>query len=110
MNSKDELTEALISRLGKKEMREGKSSNVFSAYVGTCPLNYELLAVGRTEQECMDNLIAEFETWATDGVEEWVTNVANENFEDYDNDTWTFLHDYYGAYVQLVKGHSYIGA
>lgn len=97
------LTEATEKALNK-------GSN-FSAWIGYIELDYDLISVGRTEEEARQNLIAEFEKTAkahpfAGSVKKWVANVAEEDFKDYRNDTWRFLEEYYGAFVKLVDGHA----
>jgi hypothetical protein len=39
-------------------------------------------------------------------VEEWVEG-CRENLSDYNNDVWTFLHEYYGVHLyDITKGYA----
>lgn len=35
----------------------------------------------------------------------YISDIAEEDFNNYNNDIWKFLNEYYGAFVKLVDGH-----
>lgn len=108
MNSKDKLTEATMNSL-KAPITEGARSNGPSVYIAILELNYDLIAVGNSKDECKDNLVKAFTKWAEEhpdagSVEAWVNNIAGEDFSDYDFDTFRFLSEYYGFSMGRVDG------
>ena len=72
-------------------------------------LNYEIYAVGKTEEECKANLIKGFKHYLKSyhtSFDELLADIT-ENFEDYNNDIWTFLNEYYGAHMfNVTKGYA----
>lgn len=82
-------------------------------YVGILELDYQLLSVGSTEEEAKNNMIKNFTEWTKQhpyagNVEKWVSNVAGENFEDYNNDVWEFLISYYGCNIQEIDDYGVV--
>lgn len=80
-------------------------------YVGMLELDYKLVSVGKTKEEAKQNLIKCFTDWidrypseyGIKNIEDWVSNIAQTDFFDYDFDTWEFLEEFYGAYIQEVN-------
>lgn len=74
-----------------------------------CGTEYEVYAIGKTEEECKKNLIKAFLHYVKSyhtTVEEWVENIR-EDFGEYNNDVWTFLIDYYGVHMfDITKGYA----
>jgi len=72
-------------------------------------LSYEIHAIGKTEEECKKNMVKGFLHYAKSyktTVEQWVEEVG-EDFNDYNNDVWTFLNDYYGVHMfDITKGYA----
>ena len=132
MNSKDKLTEATMKVLNKsntkkaqmrklegvqderlqssiKWLKDSARSNGPSVYIAILELNYDLIAVGNSRDECKDNLIKAFTKWAEEhpdagSVENWVSNIAGEDFSDYDFDVFRFISEYYGLSMGRVDG------
>ena len=107
MNSKDKLTEATMNSL-KAPITEAKSNGP-SVYIAILELNYDLIAVGNSRDECKDNLVKAFTKWAEEhpdagSAENWVSNIAGEDFSDYDFDVFRFISEYYGLSMGRVDG------
>ena len=72
-------------------------------------LRYEIYAVGHTKEECKTNLVEGFKQYLKSyhtTLEEWLEDLT-ENYADYNNDTWTFLNEYYGVRMFNVdKGYA----
>jgi hypothetical protein len=72
-------------------------------------LSYSIHSIGQTKKECQQNLVKGFlhyvESYHTT-VEQWVEEVG-EDFNDYNNDVWTFLYEYYGVHMfDITKGYA----
>ena len=79
-------------------------------YVATLTaLKYSLNAIGNTQEECRQNLIRGFKQYmksyrVTFG--KWLEDIGVD-YADYNNDMWTFLHDYYGVNMfDITKGYA----
>ena len=72
-------------------------------------LEYEVYAVGKTEKECKANLLKGFQEYLKGyqmTLEEFLEN-ARINFEDYNNDIWTVLEEYFGVRTyDITKGYT----
>lgn len=93
---------------------ENKNKDDLVIYVGMLDLDYDmLLSVGRTYDEAKINMSTLFENWIKDryecSINYWVMNMAEENFADYNNDTWNFLENFYNAYIQKVNNYAIKG-
>lgn len=71
-------------------------------------LGYEIHAIGKTEEECKRNMVIGFNRYVKsfhNTVDRWIEE-SGENFNDYNNDVWTFLHEYYGVHLyDITKGY-----
>lgn len=79
-------------------------------FLGMLNLDYTLVSVGNTEEDAKNNLIKNFTEWTTNSegsIENWVNNIAGEDFTNYNNDTWTFINEFYGASINKVEGYTY---
>lgn len=93
---------------------ENKNDNDLVIFVGMLDLEYNmLLSVGKTYDEAKINMVTIFEKWiATNydcSISNWVMNMAEEDFADYNNDTWNFLENFYNAYIQKVNNYAVKG-
>jgi hypothetical protein len=72
-------------------------------------LSYEIHSVGKTQEECKQNMVKGFLKYVESfghTVEEWVEG-CRESLSDYNNDVWTFLHEYYGVHLyDITKGYA----
>lgn len=72
-------------------------------------LSYEIHSVGQTKEECQQNMVKGFlhyVKWCGYTVGEWIED-CNTNLSDYNNDVWTFLHEYYGVHMyDVAKGYA----
>ena len=72
-------------------------------------LMYDIYAVGETEEECKENLLKGFQRYLKSyhiTFEEWVENTG-EDLNEYCNDMWTFLDEYYGVRTyDVTKGYA----
>ena len=72
-------------------------------------LSYEIHSIGKTKKECQQNMVAGFLRYVEQygyTVEEWLTS-CNTNLLNYNNDVWTFLHEYYGVHMfDITKGYA----
>lgn len=72
-------------------------------------LSYEIYSIGKTKEECEQNMVQGFLKYVkTYGhtVEEWIEDCST-NLNDYNNDVWTFLHEYYGVHIfDITKGYA----
>lgn len=72
-------------------------------------LAYEIHSIGKTEEECKQNMVKGFLEYVKSyrtAVEEWIEG-CNQDFNDYNNDVWTFLHEYYGVHMfDITKGYA----
>ena len=72
-------------------------------------LSYEIHAIGKTEEECKLNMVIGFTRYVKsfrNTVDRWIEE-CGENFNDYNNDVWTFLHEYYGVHLyDITKGYA----
>lgn len=73
-------------------------------------LKYEIYAIGETEEECRENLLKGFKQYLKSyhiTFEEWVKNSGEDFLDDYNNDMWTFLDEYYGVRIyDVTKGYA----
>ena len=78
-------------------------------YVAIMDLKYELLAVGKTEEECKANLIKAFKQYMKAyhiTFKGWLEEL-NVDYADYGKDMWTFLQGYYGVHMfDVTKGYA----
>ena len=74
-----------------------------------CGMEYEVYAIGKTEEECEQNIVKGFLNYVKSyrtTVEQWVEDIG-EDFNNYDNDVYTFLSDYYGVHMfDITKGYA----
>ena len=72
-------------------------------------LSYEIHSIGKTKEECQQNMVKGFLRYIEsygNTVEEWVEG-CRENLDNYNNDVWTFLHEYYGVHLyDITKGYA----
>lgn len=72
-------------------------------------LKYEVRAIGNTAEECKENLLKGFQSYLKGygvSLEEFLNN-SQINFEDYNNDIWTLLDEYYGVRIyDITKGYA----
>lgn len=72
-------------------------------------LSYEIIAIGKTEKDCKQNMVKGFENYVKSyhcSVEEWILDCC-ENISDYDNDVFTFLQQYYAVHMfDITKGYA----
>ena len=72
-------------------------------------LGYEIHSVGKTKEECKQNIVKgflEYVKFFGYTVEEWIEG-EDERLSDYNNDIWTFLHEYYGVHMfDVTKGYA----
>ena len=72
-------------------------------------LSYAIYSVGKTKDECRQNMVRAFSEYVKffqSNVEQWIEDIG-ENLNDYNNDIWTFLHDYYGVHMfDITKGYA----
>jgi histidinol phosphatase-like PHP family hydrolase len=72
-------------------------------------LSYEILAVGKTESECKQNMVKGFENYVKSyhsSVDEWISGLG-EDLSDYENDVFTFLQQYYAVHMfDITKGYA----
>lgn len=73
-------------------------------------LKYEVYAVGETEEECKENLLKGFQRYLRSyhiTFKEWVENSGEDFLDEYNNDMWTFLDEYYGVRTyDVTKGYA----
>ena len=73
-------------------------------------LSYNIYAVGKTKNECCDNLSTAFQGYVAQygsSVEEWVAR-CGEDFAEYDNNILKFLYEYYGYHFHdITKGYAF---
>lgn len=72
-------------------------------------LSYEIHSVGETIDECIHNMVKGFLHYVNHygcSAKEWIEE-CNEDFSNYNNDVWTFLHEYYGVHMyDISKGYA----
>ena len=72
-------------------------------------LSYEIHSIGKTKKECEENMVEGFLRYVEFSgctLEEWVEDCAT-NLSNYNNDVWTFLHEYYGVHMyDITKGYA----
>ena len=72
-------------------------------------LSYEIHAIGKTEEECKRNMVIGFNRYVKsfhNTVDRWIEETGVD-FKDYNNDVWTFLHEYYGVHLyDITKGYA----
>lgn len=72
-------------------------------------LSYEIHSVGATKEECKQNMVKGFLRYVERygyTVEEWIEDCST-SLSDYNNDVWTFLHEYYGVHIYNIdKGYA----
>ena len=72
-------------------------------------LSYDIYSVGATKDECRYNMVTGFVNYVTNygcTVDQWVEK-CDEDFNNYDNDVWTFLNEYYGVHMfNITKGYA----
>lgn len=72
-------------------------------------LSYEIHSIGKTENECKQNMVKGFLHYVEfygDTLEGWVAD-CDTNLSEYNNDVWTFLHEYYGVHMfDITKGYA----
>ena len=72
-------------------------------------LSYEIRSIGKTKEDCKRNMVIGFVRYVEhfhNTVEEWI-EYTGVDFNDYDNDIWTFLHEYYGVHMfDITKGYA----
>ena len=72
-------------------------------------LSYEIHSIGKTKEECQQNMVngfLEYVEFSGCTLEEWIEQ-SSVDFNDYDNDVWTFLRDYYGVHMfDITKGYA----
>ena len=72
-------------------------------------LGYEIHSVGKTKEECQKNMVAGFLRYVEFSgctLEEWIES-CDTHLSDYNNDIWTFLHEYYGVHMfDITKGYA----
>lgn len=80
-------------------------------YIGIVhDLSYELYAVGKTKEECKENLLKAFNDYLKgyryENLEEFL-EYHNINLEEYGNDVMTMLEEYYGLNLfDVSKGYA----
>ena len=72
-------------------------------------LSYEIHSIGKTKKECQQNMVKGFLSYVEFSgctLEEWIED-CNESLNNYNNDVWTFLHEYYGVHMfDITKGYA----
>ena len=78
-------------------------------YVAIMDLKYEVIAVGKTEEECQANMVKAFKNYMKGyktTLKEWLEEL-NVDYSDYGKDLWTFLQEYYGVHMfDVTKGYA----
>lgn len=72
-------------------------------------LSYEIHSIGKSKEECRQNMVKGFlryVEWCGYTVEQWIED-NGESLSEYNNDIWTFLHEYYGVHMfDITKGYA----
>ena len=73
-------------------------------------LKYDIYAIGKDMGECKNNLLIAFQRYIEQcgcSIEQWVED-EGEDFSSYNNNTHTFLLEYYGCrFYDITKGYAF---